>query len=79
MTQVIEALKAAQVEVREAAAEESRLAAEVKELHNTIYAPLCEQKKAATKRADAARAALKQLMADNAELVEAVRGIRPAK
>jgi len=76
MNEVIQQLTAAQTEVRESSAEEARLAAEVKHLHNTVYAPLCEQKKAATKRADAARAALKQLMADNAELVEAVRGLK---
>lgn len=76
MTQIIEQLNKAQAEVRESGAEEKRLAAEVKELHNTLYAPLCEQKKAATKRADAAREVLKQLLASNAELVEAVKGLK---
>lgn len=76
MNEVIQLLSLAQAEVREAAAEEARLAAEVKELHNTLYAPLCERKKFATRRADAARKALKELLGQNAELVEAVKGLR---
>lgn len=74
--ETIQLLTAAQARVKVASAEEARLAAEVKELHNTLYYPLCEQKKFATREADAARKALKELLAANSELVEAVRGLR---
>lgn len=53
-------------------------AAEVKKLHNEVYAPLCEEKRALKEELESAKVALEQEILANKDLLELARSISRA-